>query len=650
MPDIDTAQQIGHEFHKVLEELTEITDSTESLAFASFEDVFIWYIPKHVYHPIKDQFGPRPFFLITSATEDDQPFSVAVENINRIVVGPVPTGKKAFLGGTENYLSSGRYSQRCIWPQERVEAISKDSARFYLSNYALTHNQEIKKSLPAIFIYSFEAIDSEDSKMYSGIEAIVKEDQVNFLLYQIKDGGCVAKSKEDAKAPIPTLEELVEDFQDLVGSTSHEPSESRAFSRYEILSGSVSKESQTSSVTMEVAWDGMAKMLSAPPTSALVTLLVKSVDGNLDYENHIATQPLLNELNQLIAWYDCCSQGIPWESKVRKQGIASGIDDFLDDVINEGGMAISEETTGVESGMFNTLPVRKDLDFTEKLWKYCQEAVDADEIIDCLTATIEELETGKLQPLVHKGNHSSLANLIRDCLKLSKLQITADYQEQKETISRSFDYWLEQPLECMVEVGISKLKRDYCHYLIGNDLATWDTLEPFLEPTISLEDQLQRLRYLHRILELWSLVKTNILAIPYESLRVLVQDTISHYNQFLSDPEANEFELPLYATINLPRFSNETDKLLTSLVRSFDPCYWELSLVEESGLLSSFADQESQNSSGTMRMVITFNRKDELFSCRPKSTTHDEELMDVDATVLSSFHNRYHLVKSTATC
>ncbi|ORX89575.1 hypothetical protein K493DRAFT_305653 [Basidiobolus meristosporus CBS 931.73] len=608
MPDIDTTRKETLDLCEVLGRLSEDNGPLDSLVPTVLEDIWVWYVPGHVYHPLKAQFGPRPFFLFTAATEGEQPTPVAVENISRISVGPLPTGKKAFLGGTENYLSSGRYAQRCDWPQRNMVPISRDAARYYLSKYALAHDQSSESPLPAVFAYSYQTVDSQE-KMYSGIEAVVNGSQVNFLQYQLKDEETVARSKEDAKSPIPTLEETVEDFQDLVGSPSHEPSEGRAYARYEILGESMSKEApgQISSVVMEAAWEGMVSMLSPPPTSALVTLLVKSVDGNLDYENHLSTQPLLRELNQLVDWYDCCTQGVAWESKVRRKGIAADIDDFLDDIKNEGGIAISEETTAVEAGMFNSLPVRKDLDFTEKLWKYCQDAINTDEIVDCLTATIDELETGKLQPLVHKGNHSSLANLIRDCLKLSKLQVTADYEEQKETISRSFDYWLEQPLECLVE---------------ANDLATWDTLEPFLEPTIPLEDQLQRLRYLHRILELWSLVKTNVLAVPYESLRLLVQDTITYYTQFLGDSEAYEFEQPLHATINLPRFSNETDKLLTSLVRSFEPCYWELSLVEESGLLSSFSDQENQNCSGTMRMQVTFNRKDELFSSPPKHVLH----------------------------
>lgn len=47
------------------------------------------------------------------------------------------------------------------------------------------------------------------------------------------------------------------------------------------------------------------------------------------------------------------------------------------------------------------------------------------------------------------------------------MQTAPDFDEQKEAISRTFDYWLEQPLEVMVEIGIWKLKRDFCFYLIG---------------------------------------------------------------------------------------------------------------------------------------------------------------------------------------
>jgi hypothetical protein len=76
-----------------------------------------------------------------------------------------------------------------------------------------------------------------------------------------------------------------------------------------------------------------------------------------------------------------------------------------------------------------------------------------------------------------------MANLIRDCLKVASMQTSSDYHEQKESLSRQFDYWLGDStedsadggkeaiiipgLELLVEVGLSKIRRDYGHWLIG---------------------------------------------------------------------------------------------------------------------------------------------------------------------------------------
>jgi len=70
--------------------------------------------------------------------------------------------------------------------------------------------------------------------------------------------------------------------------------------------------------------------------------------------------------------------------------------------------------------------------------------------------------------MVHKSNLSKFANIIRNCLKLAHTQTSPDAYEQKEVIAETFDLWQRQPMECLVEIGIWKLKRDYCHYLIGN--------------------------------------------------------------------------------------------------------------------------------------------------------------------------------------
>ena len=99
-------------------------------------------------------------------------------------------------------------------------------------------------------------------------------------------------------------------------------------------------------------------------------------------------------------------------------------------------------------------------------------ANNKDDMIDALTAVVEELETGRLQPVINKSNHSSLATAIRDCFKLARLKTAVDVEEQRDAIARAFDYWLESPLEWIVEVGLGKLRKDCVAILGGEDVVS----------------------------------------------------------------------------------------------------------------------------------------------------------------------------------
>jgi hypothetical protein len=68
---------------------------------------------------------------------------------------------------------------------------------------------------------------------------------------------------------------------------------------------------------------------------------------------------------------------------------------------------------------------------------------------------------------VHKTNRTSFANIVRQCISLYRMETTGDYNERKSSISSTFDFWIEQPFECLVEMGVAKLQKDYCYYFIG---------------------------------------------------------------------------------------------------------------------------------------------------------------------------------------
>lgn len=94
---------------------------------------------------------------------------------------------------------------------------------------------------------------------------------------------------------------------------------------------------------------------------------------------------------------------------------------------------------------------------------------------------------------------------------------------------------------------------------------TWQ--DTFVDATLPLEEQVARLRRLHRVVELWSLVKSNILQMPAEGLRGLVQAALEQYAATSDDgePSVDPTATVVYR-LALPRFSSETGKALTGMV------------------------------------------------------------------------------------
>jgi hypothetical protein len=57
-----------------------------------------------------------------------------------------------------------------------------------------------------------------------------------------------------------------------------------------------------------------------------------------------------------------------------------------------------------------------------------------------------------------------------------------DFAAQKQALGSTFDYWLEEPYELIVEIGIWKLGRDYAFYLVSKTLASWKEVVSFIFP------------------------------------------------------------------------------------------------------------------------------------------------------------------------
>lgn len=110
-------------------------------------------------------------------------------------------------------------------------------------------------------------------------------------------------------------------------------------------------------------------------------------------------------------------------------------------------------------------------------------------------------------------------------------------------------------LDLMIEVGVGKLRRDYASWLIGspwrrygfsfythaptfrslsfslqgNNLLTAAQFDEIFDAHLPPADQIRRLHYLHRLIEVWSLIRQNVLCLPFENLRSCIQEAFSFW-------------------------------------------------------------------------------------------------------------------------
>ncbi|KAJ3178505.1 hypothetical protein HDU87_003579 [Geranomyces variabilis] len=490
--------------------------------------------------------------------------------------------------------------------------------------------------------------------------------------------------------PVPTIDELIAEsrmhasapLDDSNGSAVDlPPLVAQIRAKYDILAESMfqtSSETAMSSITLEATWattiagsdtsgarQTSMRLLSPPQPSAHVALRVRCVAGRCDVENQLPTAALRAELETLTAWdrMRCGDdgawgqdggEGAEFGRAATESRMSPHVVDLWLNEIKEEGFVLASSTTdragsgGDASGTFdldtaNALPVRADLDFAERFWRFAQEnSSNRSDLSVILNGVIEELETGKLRPM------------------LVRMQTAPDFDDQKEAISRTFDYWLEQPLELMVEIGIWKLKRDYCFHLVGGDVATWEQLDGFVDATLPLELQVARLGRLHRVLELWALVKSNVLRMPRAALRALVQAALAHYTTPLpiedgtgdEDAVDDDAAAPRSAVfgntdgdddsvvvfrVPMPRFSAAAGATVDAgggaggaaveMVAGFEPATWGIRLSPAASAHSASIASTPSSQTLTSAYIVAFDRADSLFG-QPRGAFADNDGKD----------------------
>ncbi|XP_065187958.1 protein zwilch homolog [Sycon ciliatum] len=301
-------------------------------------------------------------------------------------------------------------------------------------------------------------------------------------------------------------------------------------------------------LVVRYSWERSSTVLCYPTSAASCCVLVRAVSKDL----RSPAARLLRELNQLEAWVQLfgledSSARVEWrqgdsaaETAVdRTAGFLQKVqtctaEDLMQWRPDEGRQA---DLDAISSHM---LPLRQDLDFTQLFWLLAKDAVSIKDVSRCLLQVSRCLFKQEIQPMVYRENITALADLVRQCLQCT----TQDQLTQvSANVLSATGSSLLRALSVLLQTGFYKLERDFVHFFVSEELATWNQLAPFLitsfPPASSLEQtqgevfawfcrQSERLRALHCCLELVMMCRV-YLSLPSDSLRMLLRTALEYY-------------------------------------------------------------------------------------------------------------------------
>ena len=242
------------------------------------------------------------------------------------------------------------------------------------------------------------------------------------------------------------------------------------------------------------------------------------------------------------------------------------------------------------SDTLTVLVPRADLDFIERLWRVIKAADSLPDLRRGLARVFDALRAGTIQPVLRRVNSTAMASVARACLRFNctpsaTTTSSSSYNTKKETsafsavapappsrlqealaaLSRP-----EQCLDAVVEVGIYKVRQDLAHHLVSQELATPAQLTYFIDAACAPAEQIDRLRRLTNVLELFVVAKTYT-DLPLAGSRELVAAALAYYAKCPHSDQTALFEL------DMPAFSPSA-AAAKRLCSSADPDFWSLTL------------------------------------------------------------------------
>ncbi|TPX51000.1 hypothetical protein SeLEV6574_g00563 [Synchytrium endobioticum] len=474
--------------------------------------------------------------------------------------------------------------------------IELDHARHFMSQYALhvTSQNSDKQQLLRPVLFASERrhpVHGIKQKIYIGIQMVHFQEKLCLMNHFLTDEGRYAPGEDEDGIPI---------YQHLDAYADIDVAEASIVAEYDIVSSVVAEGNLA--ISIDASWHGAQSFLSPPPESSSLTLKVHLVNGEVSDDSCPMSTSLRKEIQVLESWNEVASKGDhdAWSTIGNgEMCISDCVTEFFDHISKNPHTLFQIPQEDAQSPelptyVLSSIKKRADYDFSEVTWDYCLKAADADDLANVMMSVMDALEDLSLQPIIHKSNHTALAEICRDCLKLSKIQTSLDVVAAKERVSEACDYWSDNVFECMVEVGLYKLKRDlkywFNHVLVGLDFDT------YFDSTVPSSDQIEILKRMNCVVRLWEAVKLNLASLPADSMKDFLVAMFSHFKLVEGDGGVQNTKTriwPVEFRVEIAPYSGVVKNMFTRRV----PNEW-LAIKDEEGILFTrsglFEERESK--------------------------------------------------------
>ena len=543
----------------------------------------ICLIPPNTKHLLNHVVGrsESSFFLVGKASESEDPAvkngeSPALQRFQneRVPVGTsISQGAVFYLCGSEPLHSSHGQSQitDCFLSPGVIQPVSLESARYLLSLHGyVSRNGAIYGSFP-FWVF----VDGNNPQNVTFM-ATVPENAPEVKLAQPMQRKKVKSSGQahvvfSCSSEAQNIKDVPPDFntyreQHLSNCKGVRFVETHGYALYEVM-GSANidiEDVQHSKILVEFVWDQVTALLEVPPHSCDGVVHIRCVPGN----EHLSTYPLYLELQRVEQFFELLDdEEIPWpaSSGDASEPVSDKMTAFLEKL--DSGSVFSPIAAG-DSTITSPLRqltfsefTRKDLDFTERLWLILKDTCDEEDLTTSFQIMLSALFSGECQPVVHTTNKTPFAELIRDLLQCEKNELRQQLQERAQEYTS-----IIAAIECLVEIGTDKLRRDYAQFLFQEELATMGQLTLFLNSKLSTLGKVSNIRKLHQTIELVSMAKS-LSKIGHENVRALTQQALAFYSNHSAD------DLPIFS-LSLPAFGSPSGTAVKGVCTDLQPSVW----------------------------------------------------------------------------